>query len=370
LVHADSGAAYAAPGHLLYARGSLLVAQPFDAGRGHVHGPAVPLIGGLSPTTWPTSRGVSPSQRGDLVVWRGHPRWQFAWYDRQGRELSRVGDPIEQLTSWDLSPDGSCVVGTVMAPGRNSLWHVDLSNGRRVRLTGEEDAADPRFSADGQTALFASTSRGIRRLHQVSLKGGARTSLGVPRVASDGSHPTHPWLNFHDWSRDGRIALYDPSETHRELWSVRLNESVPELVLRTEGLVDQARFSPDARWIAFNEFRSGRPDVFVVPFPPTGAKWQVSTHGGMQPAWRSDGRELFFLDPRGNLLAVDVHASATVQVGAPRLILSLGGLFGATEFEDYATTPDGQRFLVRVQADGSPSPTPTLILNWPALLRQ
>lgn len=62
-----------------------------------------------------------------------------------------------------------------------------------------------------------------------------------------------------------------------------------------KGAADQSRMSPDGRWVAYNSSESGRPEVYVVPFPPTGDRFQVSPHGGVQPIWRSDSRELFFL---------------------------------------------------------------------------
>ena len=36
--------------------------------------------------------------------------------------------------------------------------------------------------------------------------------------------------------------------------------------------------------------------------------------GGGNPSWRGDGRELFYIDLAGTLLAVDVDASETLQL--------------------------------------------------------
>ena len=43
---------------------------------------------------------------------------------------------------------------------------------------------------------------------------------------------------------------------------------------------------------------------YVTSFPDARGKWQVSSAGGMQPRWRRDGRELFYLAPDGKLMAL------------------------------------------------------------------
>lgn len=57
----------------------------------------------------------------------------------------------------------------------------------------------------------------------------------------------------------------------------------------------QGRFSPDGHGIAYTSDETGTPEVYVQPFPTTGAKWQVSSMGGSDPQWRGDGRELFYV---------------------------------------------------------------------------
>src|ERR1700726_100318 len=72
-------------------------------------------------------------------------------------------------------------------------------------------------------------------------------------------------------------------------------------------------FSPDGRWGAYQSNESGRPEIYVRPFVPPGAagtaagasggQWQVSTGGGITPAWRPDGKELYYLNPAGAMMA-------------------------------------------------------------------
>jgi hypothetical protein len=142
------------------------------------------------------------------------------------------------------------------------------------------------------------------------------------------------------------------------------------------GFSDEARFSPDGRWMAYNNPESGTSSVapatylvFVSPFPPRGEPQRITTHGGVQPIWRADGRELYYLDPAGNLMAVDVaHTSPAFIAGPPRLLFHTGLRSVSPEVEDYAVTADGQRFLVKLPLEGEAQAGYTIILNWPALL--
>jgi hypothetical protein len=61
--------------------------------------------------------------------------------------------------------------------------------------------------------------------------------------------------------------------------------------------------------------------IYITSFPAAGAKWQVSSDGGIAPKWRHDGKELFFLDPLENIVAVDVNTSGNaVNLGAPHTL--------------------------------------------------
>ena len=142
------------------------------------------------------------------------------------------------------------------------------------------------------------------------------------------------------------------------------------LVVRLlSGIVDQGQFSPDGRWIACNTNESGRYEVKVVPFPPTSDKWQISTAGGVQPTWRGDGRELYFLTLDGTLMAVDVRPGKTFEWGEARPLFrtQLSVLYNT---EQYAPAPDGDRFLLVAPASEGSTPPFIITLNWTALLKK
>jgi Tol biopolymer transport system component len=235
------------------------------------------------------------------------------------------------------------------------------------RVTEGPDDADPRLSADRRTVLYGGTYGGRRGLDRVTLDSGARQRLYEPAQELHAGDDPLTRLVLHDWSRDGRFALCDITGFHQEISAVALAEGRRQVVIRSSGHPDQARFSPDGKWIAYNDLESGRFEVFVVPFPPTGERWTISTSGGVQPEWRADGRELFFLDPLGTLMAVDIRETPRFEPGSPRPLFRTR-LEGDSDIEEYRVTADGQRFLLRVPVGGSVRTT--LVLNWPALLKQ
>ena len=122
-------------------------------------------------------------------------------------------------------------------------------------------------------------------------------------------------------------------------------------------------FSPDGRFIVYQSNESGRAEIYVQTFPNAAGKWQVSTAGGIDPSWRSDGKEIFYRTADQKVMAVDVQAGETFQAGIPRLLFPARVPPG--NFRNrYAATADGQRFLF-VAPLGRESMTPTtVVLNW------
>ena len=131
---------------------------------------------------------------------------------------------------------------------------------------------------------------------------------------------------------------------------------------------DQSRFSPDGRWVAFNSDDSGEHQVYVTKFPTSGERWQVSADSGVQPIWRRDGRELYYLGLDGTMFAVDVRGTETFETGKPRPLFQAPVGAVNSGIEQYATV-DGNRFLILKQIDRPPRPISVLV-NWPSLLRK
>ena len=127
------------------------------------------------------------------------------------------------------------------------------------------------------------------------------------------------------------------------------------------------QFSPNGRWIVYRTFETGRAEVYVASFPTPGRKWQVSTVGGDFPRWRR--HEIFYMTPDNKLMAAAVSTEGgRVEVGTVRPLFDMRrGFRGGRYFYDVSS--DGQRFLLNaVEEQASMGPL-TLVVNWPAALR-
>ena len=349
-----------ANGLLFFTRGQSLMAQAFDADRGRVTGDPAIVVDGVVSNTATGRTGFSASANGVLVFTGGEVGVsQFTWFTRLGQPDGTVGT-AESHSTMAISPDGRKLVYGRREPGGafQSLWTTDLTRGVTTRLTfGVSRDSDGTWSPDSTRMAYASVRQGDKSLYEVPAAGGVERQI----LKAEGRQ-----RSIDDWSPDGRFILYH-MDAARELWAMPVGSAEKEflVVKPRSGQVDEPTFSPDGKWVAYNSDESGRPEVYVVPFPPTGARWQVSSSGGMQAAWRQDGRELFFLAADGSLVAVDITLWATVELGMPHALFQTG-LIPAATVDQYAASPDGKRFLIMKQV--GEDPPPTVILDWPALL--
>jgi len=199
-------------------------------------------------------------------------------------------------------------------------------------------------------------------------------------VASAGSGPERSLLEPDletkptDWSPDGRYLLLtvwnSKAGTNYDLWLLPMTgDHKPVPFLSSEADETDARFSPDARFVAYASDATGRDEVYVQTFPDPAGKWQVSTDGGRSPTWRRDGRELFFLSPDGHVMASEVtpgmpfRATTPTAVGPATLAVSWPAFF-------FDVSPDGRRILATVPTSPDRVPPVRLVLGWPSLLEK
>jgi len=126
--------------------------------------------------------------------------------------------------------------------------------------------------------------------------------------------------------------------------------------------------SPSGRYVAYVSNESGRSEVYVQEIPEPRSKWQVSTAGGIEPHWRSDGREIFYVAPDSRLMSVPVDAGQTFSAGAP-VALFTARLQPALVRSRYRPSPDGQRFLTLAPLGRNAILPTTVVLNWTARSR-
>jgi hypothetical protein len=163
-------------------------------------------------------------------------------------------------------------------------------------------------------------------------------------------------------------------KTAADLWALPLfGERKAFPFVNTSFDERNGKFSPDGRWVAYISDELGRYEVYVQPFPGLGGKWQVSTGGGSAPQWRHDGKELFYIAPDGRLMAAPIQAAGlTLHVGTPVSLFRTRIVGGgqSSQSQQYAVSPDGQRFLINIIADESTASPITIVTNWTAGLKK
>ena len=245
----------------------------------------------------------SVSDDGVLVYLSGGAQSQLHWFDRNGKLLSLMG-ATNYYSNIFLSPDEKRIAAAIWDPQTSTrdIWLIDpaRTTSTRFSFNGAEDFL-PIWSPDGTNIVFVSDRSGFGNLY-VKPTSGAVNEEEILKTDE------RKWPS--DWSKDGQYIAFtsSSSKTKLDLWVLPMfGDRKPIPFLQTSFNEDGPRFSPDGHFIAYYSDDSGPYEVYVQPFPASGAKWQISSGGGMQPRWRRDGKELFFMAPNRNLMAVDVN---------------------------------------------------------------
>ncbi len=353
---------YVAPGYVLFVRERALLAQPFDLGKLELTGEPFPIVDDVAAGGGVASNADFSASNNGVLVFRGGvggSRNKLAWVDRAGRLLNEVGG-VADYGSIALSPDERRVAADA-GPGASDVWILESARDVTTRFTFDA-AGDfwPVWSPDGSRVAFASDRGGPPSIYVKPATGArAESLLAAGEIEIEPS----------DWSRDGRYiaAVALGPATRWDIWIVPLEGGgKPYPFLSTPFVENMPRFSPDGRWIAYSSVESGRREIYIQPFPGPGGKWQVSSQGGQDPQWRSDGKELFFLTPSGTMMAVDVTLGATVELGTPRPLFPAVAFDNVPVGRNYAVSKDGQRFLIRKPLHASELPATTVFVNWAA----
>ncbi len=357
-----SNGAYAL-GHLLFLRGESLVAQPFDARRGQATGEAAPIAGHVHFDSIFASATFSVSEGGILVYQAGAKSGgaRLLWYDRHGKSVGQVGEP-DAYGSLALSPDGRRLAVMVYDASLGyDLWTFDLDRNIRTRLTFGGGNGWSAWSPDGRSIAFRNSSPGGFGLYVKPSDGSGREQalLGPDAAVFPNS-----------WSRDGRFLAYQRSDpkTNFDVWVLPMTgERKPFQFVQGPAFEGNPQFSPDGKWIAYQSDESGRAQIYVAQFPGPGGKWQVSSTGGTQPKWSRDGKELYYLGPTQDLMAVSIRENGTIlQPGNPTLLFNVP--VRNIPIGAYDVDAKG-RFVVATGTEESSQPL-TLVQNWTEALKK
>jgi predicted Ser/Thr protein kinase len=348
--------------HLVFRRDDRLFAQRINYETVTLEGEPMELADqAVAPAYAPRQPGAAVAATAIAYRTGREALQQFTWVGRDGRSLGTVGPPAFYPT-FDLSNDGSKIVAARRELRAMNVWVIDAVTGTINRVTaGSTRFADPRFSGDGRQVVIGSESDLKRSPHRVPATGGEPTRL---------FEYTGRLYSNDDWSADGRWLLYHDAFAPMLQASDLNNPSAPPItvVKGLSGIIDQASLSRDGRWVAYQSNESGQTEIYVAAFPPTGDRWQVSVGGGVQPTWRADGRELYYLKNDASLMSVAVTAGPPFAAGAPVKLFSAPLIRVLPSTEQYAAGPDGSRFLFAVIEMQGPDFSLEVLTNWMSLL--
>jgi serine/threonine-protein kinase len=360
-----SHARYLSSGHLIFWREGSMWGAPFDLDRLALSGPPVPLLDGVENTDG-TVFHFAVAEDGSLVYLptAAAAPVRLVWIDRAGRETPTGLEP-RQYSRLSLSPEGSRVAVSIQEQGNTDIWIGDLARRTLSRLTFDATIETaPRWTPDGRAVVFRSERQGPGIFRR-----DAQGAGGIERL-TETQGPIHSPAG---WTPDGRTLLFAlfRSFRHQAIASVSPPDPTVRVLLDGDFAQVDPQVSNDGGWLAYQSDESGRPEIYVRPYPGiTETRWQVSTGGGSSPRWGRDGRNLFFLGPAG-VMSVTISLSSRVFThDAPRLLVRRQT--SARVGLDFDVSPDGQRFLFSTtesSADGEPAHF-VLVQRWVEELRQ
>jgi serine/threonine protein kinase len=360
LVKAGSNAIYA-DGLLLFMREKVLMGQHFDPGHLAMKGDPFPIAEQIKFVGLYWRGTFSASNQGFLVYVKetGNDPTQLTWLDRQGKKIESVGEHAS-YRDVSLSPDGKKAVVSIADSdlGSGDLWLYDLSKNVRTRFTfNPANDFSPVWTPDGRQIVFATDKNGNDDIYQKLSNGSGQEEPLVQTKANESPD---------DWSADGRFLCYnyyDPKgKTKTDIWILPFfGDRKPFAFLQTEFGEYGGVFSPDGRWLAYVSYESGKPEVYVSPFPGGVGKWQVSKGGGLEAYWRNDGKEIIYVSSDNKIMSVQVKTEPNFESRTPVSLFD-GNLAAAIDI-----SADGQRFMVTMR-EKPVADQLILVTNWTASL--
>ena len=359
----DSFLAYSPTGHVLFVRRGQLMALPFDAARRRPSGEPFslgPSVRWFGPTG---AASFALASDGRTLVYQppaGPSR--LTWVDRRTRAATPLTGPA-RYGSVLLSSDETKVATEIWndsTEGRD-LYTVDVVTGIPSRVTAEEiDAIAGAWARDGQL-VFSRAALEPPDIFSLFLE---RPRDATLRLAEPGVQ-----IARHE-SPDGRyIAYVDQNAETQERLQVQLlaRDGTHRVFRDLAGDSFDPRFSPDGLSLAYAAIDSDGPQIFVARVDGSGVPRRLSPHGGVLPRWRADGRELFYVQGDGMIVAVDPAATLPV----PSLLFHIEGIEpnledyrGSERWFDYDVSRDGQRFLIRQPVAGGQSRNLRVVIGW------
>jgi serine/threonine-protein kinase len=339
-------------GHAIYAtRDNTLMAVPLDASGGRATGVPVAVATNVSVNVTGSSN-ASLSRSGTLAYRAGIHGSRIVLTN--GRDPIRVmGADVKAYAFPRFSPDGKRIAISVDAGSRSDVWVYDTASHTSTRLSsGGTENDRPEWTPDGTRVLYRTDGTGAGNTsiwwRSTDLTGPAQPLL---------SEPNSQYFEA-VMAPGGRAVVYQlDNDIGMRAFA---GDTTPRLIARTEYTENQARVSPDGRWVAFMTDESGTAQIVVQPLPGPGPRVQVSSNGGIEPVWSRDGRRLFYRANKKFMVAT-IAATPTFTVTARDVFADDRFLLAAAPHANYDVAPDGTSLLV---LEALEDPKILIVQNW------
>jgi serine/threonine-protein kinase len=352
---------YLPTGHLVFLRGSDLMAVRFDAASLEVTGSPVRVVEGVGYDPLTGAGHFSFDRDGTLIYARvgildaaAEEPGQLLIVDRNGA-ARRLGGSERSFELPRLSPNNRRLAVTITENDTTDVWVRDLERGTMTRLTSEGNNAAAIWSPDGERIVFSSDRDGAFNLFSMRADGSGEST----RLTRSGNlqMPT-------SWSPDGRTLLLTELDlsTGFDIRVVPLEPpGEPKDLLRSSFNEVGGSFSPDGKWLAYVSDETGQNEIYLTRFPE-GGKWQISTDGGVEPVWAPVGLELFYRNEAW-MLSVSLEPAPEPRVSRPLLLFEMPFSEGEAAYPNFDLTRSGE-FVVIQRGFGTSTTDLIVVLDW------
>jgi Tol biopolymer transport system component len=358
---------YVSSGHLLFVRGSKLMAVAFDPNSQQVSGAPQPV---LDDVHFDPSEGYSNFAVSDngtfvhLTNSESSPPSRLSWVDRQGT-ITPLEFPAKKIRDFSLSPDNKRIAVSVFETHSPDIWLYEFDRGTTSRFTFSPSSDfGAIWSPDGKTVYYSAESPQFN-IYQRPANGSRATELFFER--ENDSDPTGV-------TPDGQFVLFSNNNDNMglDIWIVPVADpDQPQLVLQGPFNESLPRLSPNGRWLSFVSNESGRQELYITSYPEIGSRIRVSIDGCNRFEWSSSGDEIFISGVSGHkVVTFNEKGSAvgSLEIGRPKPLFDGPGNERLLAESDLGAAIDGQKFLFAHTPDEARPHKLHVALNWFSLL--